>query len=466
MFDRPIRFAARHVPHLVAVSTGTAHVTYRQLDRAVDQVGAALAAAVAPGAIVGVSIADGYVHALVTLACARLGAATTSLSPPMARAMVPLTGATVLVADDPAAGGQVTVDRAWLDAALSGEGAAAALPRLAIDPAAVGRVQLSSGSTGVPKAAALSWAMLEMRAANSVLTGGGQARSLSLIGPESGSLQSWLSTWRARGTVLLSAGQLDVLAAALPVLAPTMILAAPAQLAALLDALPAEAAPLAGLTVVLTGGQASRALCDRAAIRLGASVATAYASTEAGVMALGFAARLPADGAVGFVTAATDLEIVDADGGALGPGETGLIRIAGPEVVDGYRDGPGEAFRDGWFYPGDLGSLDADGCLRIVGRADEIINVGGEKVAPEALEELVRPVAGVADVAAFALPGEAGDQPWLAIVRAGDIAEGDIARALTLPGLGTVRIAWIEAIPRTPMGKVRREELQAAAAKL
>ena len=83
------------------------------------------------------------------------------------------------------------------------------------------------------------------------------------------------------------------------------------------------------------------------------------------------------------------------------------MRIAGVGVVGGYRDGePTPAFRDGWFYPGDLGSLAPDGLLRIAGRADEVINLGGEKISPETLEEQVRLIHGVADVAAFALPGD------------------------------------------------------------
>jgi acyl-coenzyme A synthetase/AMP-(fatty) acid ligase len=60
-----------------------------------------------------------------------------------------------------------------------------------------------------------------------------------------------------------------------------------------------------------------------------------------------------------------------------------------------------------------------------------------------------------------------GHQPWLAIVRDGEVDQAAIAQALApLAGLPTVKVAWIEAIPRTPMGKARREELRAAARRL
>ena len=174
---------------------------------------------------------------------------------------------------------------------------------------------------------------------------------------------------------------------------------------------------------------------------------------------------MPDDAAVGFVTPSTLVEIVDDAGERVAPGVVGQVRVAGPELARGYRgrDEDG-AFGDGWFMPGDLGSIEANGTLRIIGRTNEVMNLGGEKFIPDTLEEKVRHVAGVADVAAFALADAASiDQPWLAVVRDGDVGHEAIGRVLDLPGLPAVRIAWIDAIPRTPMGKVRREKLRVAA---
>ena len=472
MFDQPIRFAARTRPLALALTNGQTHVTYRQLDEGVDQVAAALTrsgvgpAAGSDEALVGVSVRDAYQHALVTLAAARLGLATTSLFPTMAAGMAALAGVTHLVADDAALSPAVLADAGWFDAARAAP--AQPLARVRLNPAAVGRVQLSSGTTGLPKAVGLSWSLMTTRQGLAPALFGIAARTVSMIGVESGGMSVWLATWRSFGCVVVPPANPAALAAALPILQPTTIVASPVQIAALADALDRDPVATAqAVLITVAGGRVSRTVRERLALSLGAVVVPAYASTEAGTVATAVSVRLPDDGDVGYLMPGVAVEIVTDDGLVLPVGETGHVRIAGPGVVAGYRDRqPTPAFRDGWFYPGDLGSLSAEGLLRIAGRADEVLNIGGEKVAPEALEELVRPVAGVADVAAFSLPGDAGDQPWLAIVRAGEVDEGAVGRALTLPGLGTVRIAWIEAIPRTLMGKVRREELQAAARKL
>ena len=467
MFDRFVRFGARIRPYHPAVSNGQAHVTYRQLDREVDQVAVALRQASLAGAVIGVATRDGYRHALLTLACARLGFGTASLLPGMVPGMAALAGVDAIVSDDPALGGAgVVADDAWFQATLTAAHNSVPAPRL--DPEAIARVQLSSGTTGVPKAVAISWALQHVRENMSPGYHGLAARTLSMIGPESGGFGSWALTWRSLGTVLVGSADVGATAAMLPVLAPRMLVASPAQVAALLTALAADAAPLLEpLIVVGAGGRIVRRQREQLALRLGASVVSSYASTEAGTVAVGFASQSADDGDAGYLMPGVEVEALDVAGRPLPPGEVGLLRIRSNSVAAGYRDGPGQAFRDGWFHPGDVGAVSADSALRVLGRADEVMNLGGEKFAPESLEEPVRAVPGVADIAAFALEDAAGvPQPWLAIVRGGEVDEAAIGRALALPNLGTVRIAWIDAIPRTAMGKPRREELKAAARRL
>ena len=469
MYDQHIRFGARARPLSVALSNGNVHVTYRQFDEAIDQIAAALRRAGLGGddTIVGVSLGDAYQHVLVTLAAMRLGLATSSLFPAMAPAMATLAGVTHLVSDDAALNPAVLADAAWFEAVRTAP--VERVPSARTDPDRLARVQLSSGTTGTPKAVGLSWGTLLLRSGLSMSFHGLAARTVSMIGMESGGLGAWAATWRNGGTVLIAPPSPAALAHVLPILQPTMIVASPIQIAALADALDADARPLiTPVLISVAGGRVSRAVREKLTLRLGASVAPTYASTEAGTVAAGMNSGLTDERDVGYVMPGINVEIVDDAGTPLPAGETGHLRIAGPGVVDGYREAErSAAFRDGWFHPGDLGSLSADGLLRIAGRADEVINAGGEKVAPETLEELVRPLPGVRDVAAFALPGPAGDQPWLAIVRGeGEVDQAAIVRAVALPGLGPVRIAWIEGIPRTLMGKVRRDELQKAARRL
>jgi acyl-CoA synthetase (AMP-forming)/AMP-acid ligase II len=87
------------------------------------------------------------------------------------------------------------------------------------------------------------------------------------------------------------------------------------------------------------------------------------------------------------------------------PGEMGEICIAGPSVIGSYQDNAGqEAFQDGWFRTGDLGYLDEDGYLFIRGRLREVINRGGENIAPREVEEVLLGHEAVREVAAVGRP--------------------------------------------------------------
>jgi acyl-CoA synthetase (AMP-forming)/AMP-acid ligase II len=466
MFDRLVRFSARMTPLAIAVSNGAEHISYRDFDRAIDQAAAALERdGVASPALVGISVRDTYRHLVLVLACARRGVPTVSLIPEMAWPMATLTGAAKLLSDDPAHAPGLLADAAWLAAAVAAE--PVEIAPVTIDPEALGRVQLSSGSTGEPKAVGMSWALMDRRIEHTWTRNFGYERLLSLVGPESGALPLFLWCWARGGTVLFGSSDATTLAHSLTVLQPTGMLAAPAQLAMLLDALPAEATPLPGLQIAIGGAYAAPKLRERAALRLG-TVNVTYASTEAGVCTNGFAASLSGANSVGWITPWSEIEIVDENDQPLPPGTSGRVRVRGSDVVDGYLGiATDDRFRDGWFYSGDIGAVSAQGMLSIEGREDEVMNFGGQKFLPGALETPVAAVRGVTAVAAFALEDEQGiAQPWLAIVRDGDIEEGAIGRALAMPELPPVRIAYIDALPLTPLGKVRREVLREAARKL
>ncbi len=85
-------------------------------------------------------------------------------------------------------------------------------------------------------------------------------------------------------------------------------------------------------------------------------------------------------------------------------GADGLIRIGGPVVFSGYRNRPdltGAALDDGWFVTSDVGRLGADGRLTVRGRADEMINTGGEKVAPAEVAAILAGCPGVREAVVF-----------------------------------------------------------------
>jgi len=185
----------------------------------------------------------------------------------------------------------------------------------------------------------------------------------------------------------------------------------PTQLRRLLDA----GAALAGFRAILLGGAAIPAgMLDEAAAA-GARVVTSYGMTET------------CGGCV--------YDGVPLDGVQVAAGADGSIRIAGQVLFSGYRLAPGltsTVLRDGWFTTSDLGEVTATGRLVVRGRADDVINTGGEKVVAGEVEQVLRGCPGVRDavivgvkdpdwgerVSAVIVPADAAAPPALDELRA------------------------------------------------
>ena len=156
------------------------------------------------------------------------------------------------------------------------------------------------------------------------------------------------------------------------------------------------------------------------------------------------------------------------NGVGLEVGADGVISLSGPTMLRAYRDGRAALDEHGWFRTGDLGEMDAaTGRLTVLGRADDLIITGGEKVWPDAVERvLVDHVAGVADVAVVGRDDPEWGQRVVAVVVPADRARPpslDEVRTVVrehLPAAAAPKaIELAEAIPRTNLGKVRRHLL-------
>ena len=143
------------------------------------------------------------------------------------------------------------------------------------------------------------------------------------------------------------------------------------------------------------------------------------------------------------------------------------IQVRGPNVFAGYLDRPdatAEAFTDdGWFRTGDIGSLDADGYLSLVGRAKELIISGGYNVYPREIEDVLRDHPSVRDVAVVGTPDPEWGEVVTAYVEADDPFDADDVKAFAaeqLVGYKRPRaVHRVDALPRNRMGKVQREQL-------
>jgi acyl-CoA synthetase (AMP-forming)/AMP-acid ligase II len=212
----------------------------------------------------------------------------------------------------------------------------------------------------------------------------------------------------------------------------------------------------------------SAALPDALAFRLeevfGTPVLEAYGMTEASHQ---IASNPPPPGerrigTVGRPTG-TEILIVDESGDDVPPGQPGRVLIKGPGVTSGYLDNPAanvESFQDGWFDTGDLGSLDPKGYVRLVGRAKELINRGGENVSPYEVEAVLLSHPRVKDAVCYGVPDpKFGEVVAAAVVLQGEVTQGAL-REYCRERLATfkvpIAIAVLDAIPRTATGKLQR----------
>ena len=215
------------------------------------------------------------------------------------------------------------------------------------------------------------------------------------------------------------------------------------------------------------GSPVSKSLALTASERLTKDLYIIYGSSELGSVSFGHTAVLDRhERAVGYVMPGRDVEIVDGEGAVLPTGKVGIVRVRREEVFAGYLDDAGttsSSWRDGWFYPGDLGALSDDGLLVVVGRVSEIMNLGGTKIDPLLIDEFAKTIPGVSDAAAFSVVNEAGVETlWVAVVR-DEAFEASRFRALInarWPAFSNLRLAFIGAIPRNGMMKVERQKLR------
>ncbi|TDV47003.1 o-succinylbenzoate--CoA ligase [Actinophytocola oryzae] len=355
------------------------------------------------------------------------------------------------------------VDNSAIVAALAAalDGGPAVLPLSADDPRAgelrsamapgeptlpgTAVVVATSGSTGAPKGVELSATALRASAA---------ATHERLGGPG-----QWLLTLPANHIAGVQVVVRSLLAGFGPVLRGTRPFAdavrsmtgprrytslVPTQLVRLLDD-PVGLEALCSFDAVLLGGAAAPAsLVDRARAA-GVRVSTTYGMSET------------AGGCVYDGQPLDGVRVRLSDG---------VISLAGPTLASGYRRDPvgtSAAFVDGWFRTTDIGELSADGTLSVSGRADFVINTGGVKVAPAAVEAVLAEQAGVAEVCVVDLP----DAEWGQLVAAAVVpVDGsspplvDDLRAAVRARLGGPAaprlVRFVTALPLRGPGKVDR----------
>jgi malonyl-CoA/methylmalonyl-CoA synthetase len=164
------------------------------------------------------------------------------------------------------------------------------------------------------------------------------------------------------------------------------------------------------------------------------------------------------------------VRVAGAGGEPCAPGEIGDIEVRGPNVFAGYwrmPDKTREEFTgDGYFRTGDLGEQLANGYIKIVGRAKDLIITGGLNVYPKEIEERIDALPGVAESAVIGVPDADFGEAVTAVVvaRSGHaVHESEIIAALKADIAGfkvPKRVHVVESLPRNAMGKVEKKTLR------
>jgi acyl-coenzyme A synthetase/AMP-(fatty) acid ligase len=163
-----------------------------------------------------------------------------------------------------------------------------------------------------------------------------------------------------------------------------------------------------------------------------------------------------------------EAQITDARGVPVAAGQEGRLRIRTALLVDGYVDNPeatARAFRDGWFHTEDAAMMLPGGQVKLLGRGDDMLNVGGVKLEPSTIEESVSRAISLVDVAATSVANADGiEEICIAVVLEdpSKLREYSARIAHCVPqDCGQVHIRAVPSIPRTAeTGKVRRGELK------
>jgi long-chain acyl-CoA synthetase len=202
--------------------------------------------------------------------------------------------------------------------------------------------------------------------------------------------------------------------------------------------------------------------------KFGVLVRQLYGTTETGLIA----ANMDGDPvgtfeSVGVPAGTTTVEIVDDEGGPVPAGEVGEVVVAGPAITSGYSgldDVNALAFRDGRFFTGDLGRLDDFGRLYLAGRKKLLIEVGGYKVDPIEVEDVVAAHPKVAETVVLGVPGKVeGEEVVKAVVVPSEDCDDRELVQFCQERLANYKVPRIvefrDEIPKSPLGKVLRKYL-------
>lgn len=496
-----VRHWARRTPEKVALRAGSAVLSYAALDISSNKVAQALGGAIEPGSnvcFVGKNVPEFWeawlgackagspfvplnwrcsVHELVELvddSGAEIALVDGEFADTMERVRERCQRELKLVLFDSLADGGEGLAAWSADCA----GTDPAVPLSGDDIALIG---YTSGTTGRPKGAMIRHEAFDLSFLSDELEPtitSSDEDTMLMVMPNFHLAGSWVSLpalYHGGTVAMIKSFEPSAVIAAVAEFRPTVMCLVPAAIQGLLDFPGTASADWSSLRTLIYAGSPIGATTIRRALQtLGCELRQFYGTTETYIITIlrpdeHDPAKPEQLASCGSPVPLVDVRLVDAIGKEVPQGEVGQVLVHSPMVMEGYLGQPqatAEAIRDGWYWTGDVGYVDAAGRLFLVDRAKDMVVSGGENIYSVEVERALQVHPDVAMVAVVGTPDERWGEAVTAFVVPvpGASLDGEALRAHCrelIAGYKVPKIVHVrETLPMTPMGKIRKVDLR------
>ncbi len=327
----------------------------------------------------------------------------------------------------------------------------------------------TSGTTGLPKGVLLTHGMLAWNVFNTVLGWGLGPDDKTILHAAMFYTAGWnvftLPIFHSRGSnILVQSFDANLILDLIQNEGVTVFFGVPTMFRMLMDSPKFAGTDFSRVRFMVSGGAPlGQPLFDAFKTEKSVHICEGYGLTEVGPNCFLANGKL---GTIGHAMPHVDVKLVGTGGQAVPQGEEGEILLRGPNVCAGYLNKPettAEAIVDGWFHTGDLGKLDVDGHMAIVGRLKDMIISGGVNIYPAEIERAIETHPGVAAAAVIGVPDSKWGEVGKAVVELKPNASLTLRELLDHLGarLGKFKLpkylAVVDELPRTPAsGKVQK----------